>query len=89
MKSFKLFKLLKDNNIKLLKSFAFPDHHNYSDQELKKLQKISTENQAIIITTEKDYCRLNENFKSNCEFVKVNLDIENKKDFINLIKSKI
>ncbi len=83
------FKLLKDNNIKLLKSFAFPDHHNYSDQELKKLQKISTENQAIIITTEKDYCRLNEDFKSNCEFVKVNLDIENKKDFINLIKSKI
>ena len=29
------FKLLKNNNINILKNFPFPDHHNYTDHEIK------------------------------------------------------
>ena len=42
-----------------------------------------------IVTTEKDYFRINDEQKKDFEYVKVILEIENKNEFINLIKSKI
>ncbi len=38
----------------------FPDHHNFSDKELKKLRS-----NDLIITTEKDYMRLTSDFENN------------------------
>lgn len=36
----------------------YPDHHNFSKQEIEKLQREAVEKEAIIITTEKDAARL-------------------------------
>ena len=44
---------------------------------------------ASLVTTEKDYNRMNDYQKTNCISAKVDLDIDNKNQFINLIKSKI
>ncbi len=79
------FDLLKENNINLKKTFSFPDHHNYSDQDYTRL----VENNASVITTEKDYLRINDKMKKNFYCVEIDLEIENKDEFINLIKSKI
>ena len=35
------FGLLKENNIDVIKSFSFPDHHNYSNKELDNIKKIA------------------------------------------------
>jgi len=83
------FELLKENNINLVKTYSFPDHHNYSNQELENIVTYSKKNHTIILTTEKDYSRINEKLKLICEYVKVDLEIENKNEFINLIKNKI
>ena len=83
------FGLLKENNINLVKTYSFPDHHNYSNQELENIVTYSKKNHTIILTTEKDYSRINEKLKLICEYVKVDLEIENKNEFINLIKNKI
>jgi len=83
------FELLKENNINLVKTYSFPDHHNYSNQELENIVTYSKKNHTIILTTEKDYSRINEKLKLICEYVKVDLEIENKSEFINLIKNKI
>ena len=83
------FELLKENNINLVKTYPFPDHHNYSNQELENIVTDSKKNHTIIATTEKDYSRINEKLKLICEYVKVDLEIENKNEFINLIKNKI
>ena len=32
---------------------------------------------------------MNDRQKQNCEFVKVDLEIENKSEFVNLIKNKV
>ena len=42
-----------------------------------------------IVTTEKDYSRMNEEQKQSCDYIEVDLEIENKNEFINLIKSKL
>ena len=83
------FELLKEKNINVVKTYSFPDHHNYSNQELENIIKDSKEDSALIVTTEKDYSRMNEESKLICECVKVDLEIEKKNEFINLIKNKI
>ena len=80
------FDLLKENNINVKKTYSFPDHYNYSENDFSKI--IGDKNMKII-TTEKDYFRMNDRQKQNCEFVKVDLEIENKSEFVNLIKNKV
>ena len=80
------FDLLKENNLNLKKTYSFPDHHFYSQ---KDFDKIIRDNGTKIVTTEKDYYRMNDEQKKNCYCVKVDLEIENKYEFINLIKSKL
>jgi len=84
------FDLLKENNINIKKFYHFSDHHNYSQKDFDKiLVKDCDYDRIKIVTTEKDYCRMNEEQKKNCDSVEIDLEIENKNEFINLIKSKI
>ena len=83
------FDQLKEKNIDLIKTYSYPDHYNYSKKELKNIIDESEKNNAVIVTTEKDHSRMNEEIKLIIKCIKVDLEIENKNDFINLIKSKI
>ena len=56
------FDLLKENNLNISKTYSFPDHHNYSK---KDLDKIIGDNSAKIVTTEKDYYRMDDEQKKN------------------------
>ena len=78
------FDLLKINNLNLTKTFTFPDHHKYSEEDFKL---INNENSGMLVTTEKDYYRIDSNQKKKCEFIEVNLEIENIEKFRYLIKS--
>ncbi len=54
-------KLLKDNNFGIVKSFEFPDHHNYSREDIAKIiGEFNSSGAELVITTEKDYARLYE-----------------------------
>ena len=83
------FDQLKEKNIDLIKTYSYPDHHKYSKNELKNIIDESEKNNAVIVTTEKDHSRMDEEIKLIIKCIKVDLEIENKNDFINLIKSKI
>ena len=78
------FDLLRENNLKIKETYSFPDHHNYSEKDFKKIIK---DNSTKIITTEKDYYRMNDDQKRNCDYVEVELEIDNKDKFKELIKS--
>ena len=82
------FNLLEENNINVKKTFSFPDHHNYSDKDYNYLLKLK-EQDVLLVTTEKDYSRLNDKMKKSFEYVEIDLEIENKSEFINLIKNKL
>jgi len=80
------FDLLKENNIDVKREYSFPDHHNYSQKDFATIIK---NNNTKIVTTEKDYYRMNDKQKMNCHYIEVDLEIENKNEFISLIKSKL
>ena len=82
------FKLLKENNINVKNTYSFPDHHNYSQRDYNYLLKLN-EQDVLLVTTEKDYSRLDNKMKKSFDYVEVDLEIENKNEFINLIKNKL
>ena len=69
--------------------FYYPDHYNFSKAELNKLINEAKVNNAVLLTTEKDYYRIDDSYKKNIEFLKIELEIENKSNFIELIKKSI
>jgi len=83
------FDLLKKNNINITEEKKFPDHHNYSEKELEDLINKAKEKNSILLTTEKDYFRINQEYKKNINFLKIKVEIENKDDFVEEIKKII
>ena len=83
------FSSLKDNNLNILESIKCPDHHQYSERELNNLIKKSKGKNAILLTTEKDYFRINKNYKENINYIKIKTIIENKDKFVEVIKKII
>ena len=79
------FDLLKDNKLNIFETIKFPDHHKYTEKELKNLLDKMKENETILITTEKDYFRISESYKKNIKCLKIRIEIENKDQFIEKI----
>ena len=76
--------MLKNNKMIINKDIEFPDHYNYSEKDLKNILKISKDNNLKILTTEKDFFRLNTKF-NEIKFIKSKLEISNEKDLINIL----
>jgi tetraacyldisaccharide 4'-kinase len=83
------FDLLKENNLNILEQIHFSDHHHYSEFELNDLIKKSEKNNAILLTTEKDYMRISEEHKEKIKYLKIKSEIQNRDKFIEEIKKYI
>ena len=77
------FELLKTNKLDLVKTYAFPDHHFYSNNDFNIITK-KTSN--LLVTTEKDFSRLSKEQREKCDMVEVALEIKNEEKFKELIK---
>ena len=83
------FSLLNENKLNIIETIKFPDHHKYSEKELENLLNKMKKNDAILLTTEKDYFRISGIYKKNIKFLKIKVEIDNKKKFIDEIKKII
>ena len=79
---------LKKSNFEIIKDIEFPDHYNYSKKDIDEIISISNQNNCKIITTEKDFYRLDQNYIDKIKFVKSDLQITNQNDLIKTL-SKI
>ena len=80
--------MLKINGLDIIKDFEFPDHYNYSKNDVQKIDKIAKELNCNIVTTEKDFIRLNVNQTNEIKYIKIELEILDEKKFLKEI-SKI
>ena len=83
------FELIKNNKLNLIDHKSFPDHYNFTEKDLKDLILKAKNNDAILLTTEKDYFRINNNFKSSIEKLEIKLEIENRDNFIKLLMENL
>ena len=80
---------LKKYKFNIAKKFIFPDHHNFKNQEIDEIKKIAFDNKLEIITTEKDYKRLNIRNRKNIDYLKIKLKIKNKNKFTKFLKERL
>ena len=83
------FELLKENHLNIVKEVSYPDHYNYDEKELDKLQKLQIQYKAKLITTEKDYLRIDQFTRKKYDFVKIEVKFNDEELFINKIKKII
>ena len=77
--------MLKNNKLKIVSDLEYPDHYQYSKRDFDAIIINAKKFNAHIITTEKDYLRL-ENFNRNeILYVKSSLDISDEKNLTNKI----
>ena len=56
---------------------------------MENLFNKAKKNNAVLLTTEKDYFRIGESYKQNINCLKIEVEIENRKQFIEEIKKVI
>ena len=77
---------LKKNRFRIEEKIIFPDHYNYNQNDIDNIKFQAKNLNAKIITTEKDYTKINSNENPDIHFLKVELDIKNKEDLIDYLK---
>ena len=80
---------LKKYKFKIKEEFIFPDHFYFSNKQINKIKEIARNKKLEIITTEKDYLRLNKENKKDIKFLKIILKIKNIKKFSKFLKDRI
>ena len=76
------FGLLSKYKLNVQKKIAFPDHYEFKKIEIQKIAEEAINKDMHLITTEKDFYRIkNYDFK-NLKYLKVDLKIKEKNDFI-------
>ncbi len=77
--------MLKNNNLKIVDDLEYPDHYQYSKKDIDEIINKAKRHNAKILTTEKDYLRLDSFDKSNILFIKSSLKILNEKKFLQTL----
>lgn len=72
---------------KIIEKISFPDHYQYTDEDIEKLIKKAKEKNAKLLTTEKDWVRLPDWAQKQIKFSILNTEIE--KGFYNWLKGKV
>ena len=76
---------LKEHKINVMEDLEFPDHYEYTNKDLDKIITSSKKFNSKIITTEKDYLRIDNQIKKEIQFVKSELIIIDEEKFIKEI----
>ena len=76
---------LKEHKINVMEDLEFPDHYEYTNKDLDKIITSSKKFNSKIITTEKDYLRIDNQIKKEIQFVKSELIIIDEEKFIKQI----
>lgn len=80
-------KFFNNINANLVETKSFPDHYQYSDDDVKDLINLANEKKAELLTTEKDWVRLPDWAKKQIKFSALDTEIE--KGFYDWLKGKV
>tara|TARA_A100001015_G_scaffold309014_1_gene407678 strand:- start:1067 stop:1993 length:927 start_codon:yes stop_codon:yes gene_type:complete len=77
--------MIKKNGLNILKDIEFPDHHTYTKSDLDNIINEASNLNCKIISTEKDYQRINNGYLSKIKIMKSELIIIDEEKLINSI----
>ena len=81
--------ILKKNKFNIIKEIIFPDHYNYTQIDIDKIKLQAKNLNAKIITTEKDYTKINSNKNNDIKFLHVELNVKKEIELVDYLKLNI
>ena len=78
--------ILMKNKFNIIKEIIFPDHYNYTQNDIDEIKAQAKKLNATIITTEKDYIKINSSNYDDIKFLQIDLTIKNEIELINYLK---
>ena len=82
-------KILINNKFKIIKEIIFADHYNYKRKEVENILAIAKERNCKIITTEKDFVKIDKFGFTDINFIDVDLKVKNEEKLVAFLKNKI
>ena len=77
--------MLKNYGFNIIEDIEFPDHHDYTNKEVDKILKRAIDLDCKVITTEKDYFRLENKNTNKIIYIKFKLKIIDEEKLIKTI----
>jgi len=77
--------MIRKNGLNIYKDIEFPDHYAYTNNDIKQILKQANDLDCKVITTEKDYLRLENNKMDEIKIIRSKLKIINEERLINTI----
>ena len=77
------------NNLKIAKHLKFPDHHKYNQRDIDEIRFKAKNLNTKILTTEKDFVKLNGNNREGIQPIKIDIMIKEENELIKFIRSNI
>jgi len=82
-------KTLTENKLNIVKEIKFPDHYNYTKNDIDKIKILAKNSNAKILTTEKDYIKIDSKDRHSINFFEIELFIKDEDKLIDLLKLNI
>lgn len=79
------FQLLLENGLNVEKKLIFPDHYQFTKQEIQNIVTEAEVKNLQILMTEKDYFRIKDFNLTSINYLKVELEIDEKDNFLKII----
>jgi len=80
---------LINNRLKVIKEIIFPDHYHYTEYDIENIKLLAKKLNAQILTTEKDYIKINSNKNDDIKFLKIEITIKDEQKLIEYLKLHI
>ena len=77
--------MLKEYRFKIIKDLEFSDHYNFTDRDLDKIINLAETLNCKVITTEKDYRRLDEKYHEIIKFIKSELKLDDEEKLVKIL----
>ena len=82
-------KTLLKNKINIIKEVNFPDHYQYTTKDIDKIKVFAKNLNAKILTTKKDYIKIEKKDTYGIDFLEIDIIIKNENDLIEFIKKRL
>lgn len=85
----KFYASMREIGFELYKTIDFPDHHQYSQQELENLIALAKQNRTELYTTSKDFVKIPAAMQKHFKVLEIGISWENKSRLTDFLKKHI
>ena len=73
----KFFTSLQESNINVVTKFSYADHYRYKEEDITKMIDLAKKNNLKLITTKKDWVRLDKCYQNKSHYLDIKIEFEN------------